>query len=48
VIEAAARMAEALLPASPHTRIMTSSREPLRSPADLRTARVLLETLQAG
>lgn len=34
VIEAAARMAEALLRASPHTRVMASSREPLRSPGE--------------
>jgi DNA-binding winged helix-turn-helix (wHTH) protein len=35
VIEAAARMAEALMRASPHARVIASSREPLRAPGEL-------------
>ncbi len=34
VIEAAARMAEALLRANPHARVMATSREPLRAPGE--------------
>src|SRR6266851_4636108 len=34
VIEAAARMAEALLRANPHARVMSTSREPLRAPGE--------------
>ena len=34
VIEAAARMAEALLRANPHVRVMATSREPLRAPGE--------------
>ncbi|HWN12851.1 MAG TPA: BTAD domain-containing putative transcriptional regulator, partial [Candidatus Dormibacteraeota bacterium] len=34
VIEAAARMAEALLRADPHARVMATSREPLRAPGE--------------
>src|SRR5207245_9059864 len=34
VIEAAARMAEALVRANPHARVMSTSREPLRAPGE--------------
>src|SRR5262249_53289072 len=34
VIEAAARMAEAVLRAAPHTRVVATSREPLRAPGE--------------